>query len=165
MILVTLAVKVSTEHLVEGRVFVAEVLLGQHVSLLKAVNEDDTEGQSSADQEDSDVHQVQVGGNVCRVTLVGQARDLINTHHTESEENRSKADVHEISNPIDYLVKPLTEFVTDHQGHSQKETDCRGKNCIPGENDTHANLRLVTRRVDVRVRRQMDNVLLVQDLL
>ena len=91
--------------------------------------------------------------------------DLVNTHHAEGEQNRTKADIHEFSNPIDDLVKPLAELIAHHKGHCQDKADSSGKNRITGKDDTHADLRLVACRVDGRVRSQMDHVLLVEDLL
>ena len=93
---------------------IAQLLLGDQVGMLQGVNEDYAEGEARADEQDGDVHQVEVGANVCRVALVRQLRDREKAEEAESEQDWTEGSVHEFGHTIDNLVEPLTELVTTH---------------------------------------------------
>ena len=76
--------------------------------------EDYAEGEARADEQDRDVHQVEVGANVCWVALVRQLGDREKAEEAESEQDWTEGSVHELSNTIDNRVEPLTELVTAH---------------------------------------------------
>ena len=57
---------------------IAQLLLSYQVGMLQGVDENYAEGEAGADEEDGDVHQVEVGANVCRMALVRQLRDREN---------------------------------------------------------------------------------------
>ena len=100
---------------------ITKLLLGHTISVLQGVQEDDTEGEACADEQDCNVHQVQVVRDVGRVAFVGQIRNRINSKQTHREEYWPEGHIHELSDIIDNLVEPLAEFIAAHQCHSQYE--------------------------------------------
>ena len=64
---------------------VSQVLLYQHVSVLQCVDENDGEGKACADEQDGDVHEVEVMRDVVLVALVSQLGDRDDTEQAEGE--------------------------------------------------------------------------------
>jgi len=58
MVPLALSVEIGAEQLIDGRVLIAELLLGYPVGVLERVDEDNAEAESGADQQNRDVHQV-----------------------------------------------------------------------------------------------------------
>ena len=93
---------------------IAQLLLSYQVGMLQGVNEDYAEGEARADEQDSDVHQVEVGTHVRWVALVSQLRDREKAKEAESEQDWTESSVHEFGHTIDNLIEPLAELVTTH---------------------------------------------------
>ena len=93
---------------------IAQLLLSYQVGMLQGVNEDYAEGEARADEQDGDVHQVEVGADVRWVALVRQLRDREKAEKAESEQDWTEGSVHEFGHTIDNLIEPLAELVTTH---------------------------------------------------
>ena len=93
--------------------------------MLQGIQEHNTEGQASADEQDCDIHQVQVVRDVGRMTLMGQIRNRIYAKETHREEYWPEGHIHELSDVVYNLVEPLTELITDYHCASQDEAGDR----------------------------------------
>jgi len=91
--------------------------------MLERIDEDNAERKTGTNEQDGDIHQVQVRAYVMRVTLVGQLRDREQSEQAESKQDWAKRYVHELSHSINYLVEPFTELVADHESQCEHETD------------------------------------------
>ena len=70
VVLLALSIQESTEQLVEQRVLIGEIFLSNSISVLERIYKDYTEREPCANEQDSDVHKVEVLRNVVRVALM-----------------------------------------------------------------------------------------------
>ena len=96
---------------------------------------------------------------------MGQIWNRIYAKETHREEHWSEGHIHEFSDVIDNLVEPLTELITTHQCHCEHEANRGGQDGVCCEDDPHSDLWLVAVGVYVRLRRQVNQLLFLQDLL
>ena len=71
VVLLALSIQESAEQLVEQRVLIGEIFLSNSISVLERIYKDYTEREPCANEQDSDVHKVEVLRNVVRVALMG----------------------------------------------------------------------------------------------
>ena len=90
---------------------------------------------------------------------MGQIWNRIYAEETHREEHWSEGHIHEFSDVIDNLVKPLTELITAHQCHCEHEAYRGRQDGVCCEDDPHSDLWLVAVRVYVRLRRQVNQLL------
>ena len=120
---VALSVEEGAEQLVEDRVLVSQVLLSYSISMLERIDEDNAERKTGTNEQDGDIHQIEVRANVMRVALMGQLRDREQAEQAECKQDRAKRYVHELGHAVNYLVEPLTELIANHESQCEHETD------------------------------------------
>ena len=133
--------------------------------MLERIDEDNAERKAGTNEQDGDIHQIEVRANVMRVALMSQLRDREQAEQAECKQNRAKRYVHELGHAVNYLVEPLTELIANHESQREHETDGCWQNRICREDHSHSDLRFVARLVDIWVGCHVDHLFFLENLL